>query len=827
MIVQLSLRELRHSGRKLLTVLFILSIGMIGPLFAGSLRTSVDSYLSERSRQMLSADLAVSAMRPFKPEEIEAVQTVLQPIRMVRETEFVTMARGPVNATLVEVKAEEATFPLIGEFKLKGQKVENAAALSNERIAWAYPEVLAQLGLKVGESIRIGQADFRIDAQIEEAPGSGRAIGIAPRLYIGLKYVADTKLTQFGAQVFHRLYLELPAGLTVETASARVKASLQDPDIFLRTPDDTTRGFDRFFRFFGLYLGAVIMIVFALSWAGAFYILQIFLQDRLKNAAIFLVNGASRLKTGGLYVLQVMILMALAIVIATLWVQASAAAAPVFFGSQLPEGFVFRVALVDLLSLIGIGLGSALAFTAPFIARLYSGKLQSLLGESSLGVERLSRKIVIMSYLPTLAVFLGLSVWLMGNWRDALQLAGGLAFAALAGVILGRLIFRAFFRGVRARPGFTRLIATALSRSRFGVNLCFLALVLVALAMNIVPHMLTSVVREVMPIQGKEIPSFFLFNIPESQLEDLKSFATKENVELRYLSPMVQGRLMKVNGEPTKSDQFQRFPVRMSYRAQRIPSETLVEGRDLPTTYDDPSKPAEISVEMRFAERNDLKLGDVIEFDIQGVPIEAKVTSLRKVKWTGFNPNFFIMFQPGVIDDAPKTWLANVNASGGEEVKTKLQFELIRQFPDLSVIDIGQTITRVLEIARSVIGPVTAAAWIAVAMSFLILVGIIGHNLKMRYPEVDIEKLLGADSGLIRRLITGEYFATAFFAWLVGSGAALALAWFVVVQVLEITLVISWTALVLSWVCSVLVTTLIAWFSAGVVLNLRGASRKL
>lgn len=829
MIFSLSLRELKHSGRKLFTVLFILSIGLMGPLFASSLRSSVDQYLTERSRQMLSADLAVSAMRPYKPEEIQAVTDALRPVRSVRETEFVTMARGKSNATLVEVKAEESSFPIFGTFLLKGGgEIKTAEALAQERIAWVFPEVLAQLGLNVGDSLSIGSAEFRIAAEVEDAPGQGRSVGLAPRIYIGQNFVAETKLTQFGSQVFHRIYVELPKGVTVETASARVKAALQDPDIFLRTPDDAIQGFDRFFRFFGLYLGAVIMIVFALSWAGAFYILQIFLQDRLKNAAIFLVNGASRSKTGALYALQVLLLMTLAFLLSALSVQIVVVATPFLFGDLLPKGFLFRVSPLDLLSLAGVTIGSALAFTAPFLAKLYNGRLQSLLGETSLGVDRLPNRIKFFSYAPTVFVFLGLSVWLMGNWRDALQLAGGMAFTAVAGVALGRLIFRGFFSAVRTRPGLIRLIATALSRSRFGVNLCFLALVLVALAMNIVPHMLKSVINEVLPIQGKEIPSFFLFNIPESQLEDLKQFAVDKKVELRFLSPLIQGRLLKVNGEETKSEQFQRFPIRVSYRDKRIPSETLVAGHDFTRRYDQASGlPAELSVELRFAERNQLKLGDLIEFDIQGIPVEGKIVSFRKVKWTDFNPNFFIMFQPGVLDDAPKTWLANVNMEGDETARTQLQFDLIRSYPDLSVIDVGRTITRVLEIARSVIGPVTVAAWIAVAMSFLILIGIIGHNLRLRYPEVDIQKLLGADAGLIRRLITGEYFATSLFAWIVGSGASLILAWFVVVRVLEINLEISMPALIVSWVCSVLITTLIAWISSGFVLGLRGASRKL
>jgi putative ABC transport system permease protein len=829
MIIRLAIRELKYAGWKLLTVLLILAVGFVGPLFASSLGTSVSRYLEDRSRQMLAADLVVSATRAFRAEETERIRSALNPVRETGEIEFVTMARGRDVATLVEVRGTAPDFPVFGSFQLKGEAAPRPASeLSLEKVAWVFPEVLAQLGLRIGDSIQLGEASFQLKGELEQAPGQGRAVGFAPRVYIGRAFVTETGLTQFGSQVFHRLYLELPRGLAPEIAAARVKAAIADQEIFLRTPDDAIQGFERFFRFFGLYLGSITMIVFVLSWVSAFYILQIYLQDRLRNAAILMINGASRLRTGAVYVVQVFVLILAAFLTASAVVFGLVALTPVLLGSLLPEGFVFRVWAIDWFSMLGVALGSALAFTSPFLVRLHSVRIQVLLGETALGLGRLQPMAVIASYLPMLAVFFGLSVWLMNSWIEALRLAGGMTLAAVLGLLTGRALFRLFFRVLKNTPGLARLVATSLSRSRFGVNLCFLALVLVALSLNLVPHLLTSVVSEVRPLKGKELPAYFLFNIPEGQVQELQEFVSDRSAELRFLSPMILGRVMLVNGKPPASEQLQRFPVRLSYREQRIPSETLIRGRDLPKSFDAQSgELPEISVEMRYAARMGFEMGDVIEFDIQGVPIEAKITSLRKVRWTDFNPNFFMVFQSGVLEDAPKTWLANLNMGGGEEEKTRIQYELVRAFPDLSVIDIGRTITRVLEVANSVIGPVTAAAWIAVAMSFLILIGIITHNLRLRHAEVDIQKILGADAPLIRRLIVGEYLATAAFAWFIGSGAALVIAWAVMTQVFEISFEISRLALAASAFVTVSVTVLIAWVSCTRVLNLRGASRKL
>ena len=286
---------------------------------------------------------------------------------------------------------------------------------------------------------------------------------------------------------------------------------------------------------------------------------------------------------------------------------------------------------------------------------------------------------------------------------------------------------------------------------------------------------------------------------------------------------MVLGRLLNVNGKQTESDSFQRFPVRLSYRDKRIPSERLVAGHEFTGRFNvERDEMAEISVEAGFAERNHFKIGDVLEFDVQSVPIKARIVNLRHVQWTSFNPNFFIQFQPGVLDDAPKTWVANVHLAGDEATKVFAQFALTRDFPNISVIDIGRTISRVLEIAHEVIGPVRAAAICAVVMSFMILLGVVAHNLRMRDAEIGVEKLLGADARLIRRLMVGEYAVTALFAWLVGASAAMVLAWVVMRQMFDIPLQLSGLAVIASGAATVIVTVAIAFFSSTRVLNQRG-----
>jgi len=838
-LLRLASKELQHTAGKLRLVIFILLIGFIGPLFSSALKSSIAEYLTASSKKILSADLSVNSMRDFSTFDLNWIDEQLKPLQLSEETEFVTMAKTQGGATLVEIEAVDEKFPIYGEFHFADHTKARAAQLS-VRIsatmpnAWVFPEVLAELGLKVGEIITLGKSQFKITNVLDDAPGPSRMGGFAPRVFISRKEVLETGLTQFGSQVYHRLYLQLPAALSTEDAAEKISIDLHDPEVFVRTPDDSIQGFERFFKFFNLYLVAIAMVVFALSWMAAFYCMQVFLQQRLKNAAVLMINGGSRLGAGFLYSLQVLAVMVVAFVAAALIVEVAIFISEPFLVPHLPEGFILHLSGSEIGSFAGIALVSALVFNMPFFLRLYFLNFQVLLSENAMGNLRLPKLTLFFSYAPLLAIFLWLSAWLMDSWTDALRLAGGMAVATFVGWGLGRVLFIGFFRLRYKTPGLLRLIATQLVRSRFGINLCFFALVLNALALNLVPHLLSSVVAEVEPLQGGEVPALFLFNIPESGLEQLKEFAAGHQIELRYISPLVQGRLTRLNGEAIDNDSLQRFPVRLSYREQRIPSENIVLGHELPSSYDASKKLLpEISVEQKFAERNGFKIGDRLEFDIQGLLLTAQITSLRHVQWTTFNPNFFIMFQPGILDDAPKTWIANVNfanlgvGDGKDDRKVQAQYALTRDFPDMSIIDIGRTISRVLTVAQSVIKPIRISAWIAVCMSFLVLVGIVIHNLQLREREIDIEKLLGADASLIRALLTGEYAAIALLAWFVGATAAVGIAWGVTHYLLDIKLSLSWASLFLSLFVTVGATSVIAALSSDRILKMRGASAKL
>lgn len=824
MTIRWAIRELLKSRRQLAGVFFILIIGFLGPLLSSSLETSVDRYLEVRARQLLSADLALANVREFKPEELAVIDKVTSETRRANSAEFVTMGKGRDVSTLIEIQAVDEGFPIFGIFKfLDGHEIASAAELSRSDIAWVFPELLAQLGLKVGDDLSVGSLNVRIAGVLKEAPGLSRGGVFAPRAFIGRNRLARTGLTDLGSQAQYRVYLKLPNGESAQIAGARAKDLLNNDDITVRTPDDATAGFERFFTFFNLYLVSVSMIIFALSWISSFYILQIYLQERLRNSAVLLTFGATKARALTVSALQIFFIMLTSLVAASIIVFAIILVAAPSLADVLPPGFEILFTARDFSKLLVISIASSLAFLVPSAMKMQTSPLTDLLNETSAG---LTHKRTLLAYSPLALVFVGLSIWLMNSARNAVLLTGGLVIAVAIGYALARTLFKAVFASVRAKPGVVRLVATQLSRSRFGTNLCFITILIGTLVLNAVPHLMTSAVREIEPLQGRDVPSLFLFNIPESGVENLKAFAAPHEVELRYLAPMVQARIKQVNGKPPENETFQKFPVRLTYRNALIKSEKLLRGQ-MPAAPVAEGQRVAVSIEDGYAERTGLRMGDDLTFEVQGVPVEAKITSVRSVKWTDFNPNFFMVLQPGAIDDAPKTYLSAVHFKSPQVDKSKVQYDLVREFPDISVLDIGRTIEKVLEIVRSIVGPVRVAAGVAVLMSFLILIGVISHNLSLRRPELDIQKLLGADRQLIRRMIVGEYVILGLGASLLGAAFAIAMTALVTAFIFEVPMRIDLTALLVSVAGTLLLTSALSYFVATRVLGRSGASTKL
>jgi putative ABC transport system permease protein len=235
---------------------------------------------------------------------------------------------------------------------------------------------------------------------------------------------------------------------------------------------------------------------------------------------------------------------------------------------------------------------------------------------------------------------------------------------------------------------------------------------------------------------------------------------------------LIRARLSHINGSRIERDgaaaqaddadgpgegRSRRSAYNLSYRERLSESERLVAGRALAQRYRwDDGEPAEISLEVEFAQRLGVRLGDVLTFDVQGVPVAGRITSLREIRWSSFEPNFFVQFQPGVLEDAPKTHLAALPPLGAAQ-KEELQFALARDFPNVSAVDVSAVVQRLLSVLAQVERAMSFMAALAVGAGALLLYAIASHQARERRWETNLLKVLGAELGRIRAVVSWEF----------------------------------------------------------------------
>jgi putative ABC transport system permease protein len=378
-----------------------------------------------------------------------------------------------------------------------------------------------------------------------------------------------------------------------------------------------------------------------------------------------------------------------------------------------------------------------------------------------------------------------LSAWLLESAMRGMWVALGLLALLGIGDLLGRGAFAVLGRALRwTGSGWWRLLGLQLTRARFAVRLAFLAIVLCSFAISLVGQSVQALQGDLRELRADRVPDFFLFNIPESELPVLSDFAKERGTALDFVSPMILARLEAKNGVAFTDERFARFPVRVTWREKLIDSESLVQGQALPPRYEESQGRPKLSVEVEFAERSDFKIGDVLKFDVQGVVMEAEIANLRRVKWTDFNPNFFISFQAGVLEDAPKTWLANLQVPDAQ--RGQWQGELIRRFPDISVIDVGQTLGRIAQMLGALLGPAGLSAALAVGFATLILLALIWFSAHSRQAELQLFRVLGADPVRVRWLLTAELATASLGGALLGASLGALASWWVSVAWFEL-----------------------------------------
>ena len=766
----LSMRMLRRnwSAGELRVLLLALLIAVASVTTVGFFADRVQAALDAQANELLGGDLVLISDHPVPPGFVEGAQRERLTIAQTRTFPSMVAAAGAVN--LAEIKAVTSGFPLRGRLRITdalGAPDREVAGGPKPGTVWVAVALAGRLGVKVGDTLQVGRAPLQIAAIITREPDSVLDyFGIAPRVLMHESDVPATGLVQLGSRVTYRLLVsgENPA-VDRFRKSATPKLGRGERIEGVRDARSEVRvALERAQRFLGLAsLLSVVLASVAVALAA-----RRFSQRQIDAAAMMRCLGASQSTIFALHAWQFAALG----VAACLLGSAVGYAAQEVLSRWLSSFFTVALPLPGPMPGVRgavIGFVLLLGFTLPPLLRLRRVSTLRVLRRDLAPAEPLS----LAAFALGLVALAGLILWQAGDLKMGSIALGGFAAALLTAAAAGYALIRIVARARGAASGPWRYGLANLRRRTWASLLQIMALGLGIMAMLMLTLVRTELIVKWQESMPADMPNRFAINIQDDQLADVKRHFADLDLATPDLYPMIRGRLLAIGdrkvGPADYTEQRAKRLVEREFNlswAEKVrPDNKIVAGE----FWKPDSREPQFSVEEGLAKALGIKLGDEIAFDVAGTQFAAKVTSLRKVDWDSFKPNFFVIANPPLLKAYPASWITSFHLSQGREAVVS---DLVRRFPNVSVIDLTAIMAQFQRITDQVSRAVEFVFIFAILAGLVVLFAAITSTQEERVFEGAILRTIGASRRQLTILQLAEFLTIGVLAGTIAAAGA-------------------------------------------------------
>ncbi|MCS6806139.1 MAG: FtsX-like permease family protein [Acidobacteriota bacterium] len=776
-------RESRSHRRRL--VLFVLSIalGVAALVAIASFGQNLEQAINEQAKALLGADLLITSRQPLTPD----VDAWLRSLggEQSRETSFASMVSLPKNGRtrLVQVRALEGRFPFYGQL----QTAPPSAAHSFQDGPQALVEdgLMLQLDAQLGDEIKIGAFTYRIAGRLLKVPGEVSLDLTGPRVYIPMAYLNQTKLLQRGSLASYRAYFKFDQNTNVEQVVARAQPQLTAYRLSSETAQQRQMALGRAMENVYGFLNLVGFIALLLGSIGVASAIHVYIKQKIATVAILRCIGAKTKQTVTIYVIQATLMGLIGATAGALLGTGVQRVLPRVFSDFLPVSVPVTICWRAIAEGMATGLGITLLFVLlPLLSVRRISPLRTLRVSYEETHSATNDRLRWVIYALIALAVSGFAVAQTGRWTVGIGFAAGLgvAFGVLAGVgaLLMKLV-RAYFP-----TGWTYVWRQGLAnlyRPNNQTVVLILALGLGTFLISTLYLTQHTLLSQVAGVGGGNNPNLVLFDIQNDQKERVANLVRSFDLPLLQQVPVVTMRLVSVGGrsvaellkDPTRSDWPLQREYRVTYRERLIDTEQVVAGRWQGRAVD-PGKPIPISLEEGIARPLRVSVGDELVFDVQGVPIRTVVGSIREVQWRRIQPNFLVVFPAGVLEDAPQFHVFVTRASSSE-ASAAVQRAVVKQFPNVSMIDLTLVLDTVDSVLTKVSFVIQFMALFSIITGLIVLASTVVSSRYQRMQESVLLRTLGASRAQIIHIMMVEYLCLGTAAALTGLLLSLASSW--------------------------------------------------
>jgi len=798
--VRLAWREGRASFRRLSVFMGSIALGVAALVAIHSFRSDVERSLGEQARVLLGADVRVSSNRAF-PEEFEAVidSMVSEGREIARTTTLASMVldmrSGGVR--LFQIRAVDPGFPFYGSIESE----PSGAWKQVQDGPWAVadPAVLIQLDARIGDTLAVGEGRFVLRGTVTGLPTDvGFQTAIGPRIYIARERLEETGLLIFGSLARYHANFLMPDRADRDDLW-NTHRPLFEQNQLQHTPaeyraQEMSSALDDLAR----YLGLIGLAALFLGGIGVASAIHVYVREKVVTVAVLRCIGARQETIFAAYLLQAAVLALLGSLVGVAFGVGIQRLLPLAVSGMLPVGVTTTTSWLVAIAGVVLGVWVAVMFAL--------GPLLDVRGVPPLLALRHDFEPPRRTNLAKVgALALLLTTVLALTVIEAPSAGQGVAFSLGLGIVT--LVLWGSARGLivatrRFSPkGFSYPIRQGMSnlfRPQNQTVPITLALGFGAFVIGTVSLVEGSLTQEFTLKVGDGRANVILFDVQADQRPEVEALLASRATGPLDVTPLVPSRLIAINGvdraellnasDSTRPEGWAlRREYRHTYRAELTGSEELLEG----AWWDAPANPdglPRVSLEADLAESLRVTTGGRITWDFAGVPIETRVVSLRTVDWTRFETNFYAVFEPGTIEDAPQTVVIVARVEGDTE-RAEFQRDLIDAHANVSVLDLSriqQAIDTILARANQAVRFLGIFSTIA---GILVLMGSLATSRYQRMRESAVLKTLGARKSVVLRILMVEYVAIGSLATLAGLILAVAAGWIVVAQVFSVPFV--------------------------------------
>ncbi|MCR9255609.1 MAG: ABC transporter permease [Alphaproteobacteria bacterium] len=800
--LRFALRELRGgiAGFRIFLACLALGVGAIAGV--GSVSNALLTSLQDDARDILGGDVDVRAIHIEIPPEVRSYLEDAGTVSRTAELRSMARVEDADSRSLVQLKAVDDSYPIAGQVVLRSGIPLSEALAPVDGVYGAVVEdrLLTRLGIEVGDAVRVGAATFEIrDVITQETDRAVNFASFGPRLMVDDESLPQTELIQPGSLITWHYRVVLPEGTDPGVFMTDLREAFPEGAFQIRGLSEAAPGLKRIIVNITQFLTLVGLTALLVGGVGVGNAVRSYVDGRMTTIATLRCVGATGPLVFQTYLTLVAVIAAAGIAIGLV----IGAILPVILGGLLEDLFPVKVAFaIDGLSL---GIAALFGFLTAFgfgiwpLAKAREVQPSSLFRDAIAPVSGLPRPVYIAATGAILLALAALAILSSTDQRLAVSFVGGSLVAFILFFAAAHGLMQLARRTKKPKRADLRLAIANLHRPGAATPSVAVSLGLGLTVLVAVGLVQANVARQVTERAPKEAPSYFFIDIQPQQKEGfLETVTAFDGVSDVNTTPMVRGRIARINGVPAAEATIAPDVTwtlngdrGVTFSAAQPGNTTLVAGEWWPEDY---SGPQLVSFDANIAAGYGIGIGDTITVNVLGREVTAEIASLRTIDWTSFQINFLMVFSPGILENAPHTVLATLQADG-PETQTAVERAVTAEMPNVTAISVAEAVETANGILDNVGQAVQVVAGVAILAGTLVLAGAIAAGHRRRLYDAIILKVLGATRGNVVTAYAIEYgllgLLIAIVAGFVGTGASYA----VVTQVMRGDFAISWATL--------------------------------